>query len=100
MGFVQLTCTVCGGSKIEEIYGGHGTVIEQTCSNCNGDGYITVHAGNIGSSIVSPPIPDECWQDLIDHGSTTYTIKQGEDGQVHTEKVDILYKKDDPKSKV
>jgi ABC-type transport system involved in cytochrome bd biosynthesis fused ATPase/permease subunit len=27
-------CEACGGSGIEEIYGGHGTVLELPCSNC------------------------------------------------------------------
>lgn len=27
-------CTVCGGTGIEEVYGGHGTVLEVPCSVC------------------------------------------------------------------
>ena len=31
-------CTQCKGSLIEEIYGGHGTVLERSCSVCGGTG--------------------------------------------------------------
>lgn len=99
MGFAELKCAVCKGEgRVLKTYDFPFTRAAQVvnCDNCNGEGTIPIHTGAIGSHIISPPIPDECWQDLIDHGSTTYTIKQGEDGQVHTERVDILYKKETP----
>lgn len=103
MGFAELTCAVCEGKKYVLVPYDHPfnrAIHLQTCANCNGEGTISIHTGSVGSNIISLTLPDECWQYLIDHGSATYIIKQSKDGQVHTEKVDILYKKDDPKSKV
>jgi hypothetical protein len=31
-------CRPCGGSGIEEIYGGYGTVLERPCDYCGGSG--------------------------------------------------------------
>lgn len=28
------SCESCGGSRIQEVYGGHGTVLEVPCSDC------------------------------------------------------------------
>lgn len=47
MGFVRLTCSYCKGQGIFESYGGHGTVNEEACPECNGEGSIVVHAGSI-----------------------------------------------------
>ncbi len=68
MGFCRLTCSVCGGSRVEQINGGNGTVIEQTCSNCNGEGSIVTHTGVIGSHLIvehpSPKADQADWATL------------------------------------
>lgn len=65
MGFVSLECGVCKGSRIEEVYGGYGTIDERPCSNCGGTGITTVHANSIGQnyrvSVDPASTDDECW---------------------------------------
>lgn len=33
----ETVCKVCHGSKVELVYGGHGTVLEMPCSWCEPD---------------------------------------------------------------
>ena len=93
MGFARITCGMCQGFR---------TIVGETCTNCNGEGTIVIHTGQIkptGSVNISidpaGPSMDESWAvtwERMDDGSLNIIdMKKVEDMKLKEQTCEVCH---------